>query len=165
MKAQNEGPSTPSNVDSLRKLATKNFARFAIQVQHASEEVQKKIIEQLPEFKELATGAIEKISQAHERTLSSLQKSEDEVHLGLKEWRAALIAMLDNPDLSLDDKLRITAEIGETVKHQVALLRESNRAKAALFGTVVLGVVGAVGVVVVAIAGGKFGIDQGGNDA
>lgn len=156
---------TPREINSLKKLANANFARFAIQVQHVSAEVQMKIIEQLPEFKKLATDAVEKISKAHESTLDSVQHSEDHAHQGIKEWRGALIAMLDDPDLSLDDKLRITSQIGETVRAHTALLAEGNKAKAALFVKTVLGVVGLVGLIIVAITGGKFGIDQGDNNA
>ena len=76
-----------------------------------------------------------------------------------------MITMLDDPSVSLDDQLRITAEIAETVKTQKAVYTASNKARAALFGTVILDIVGAVGLVVVAITGGKFGIDRGDNNA
>ena len=48
---------TPRDMKSLTKLANANFARFAVQVQHLSAEVQIKIIEQLPEFKKIAAEA------------------------------------------------------------------------------------------------------------
>lgn len=156
---------SPREVKSLQKLASSNFGKFAIQVQHMSADVQMKIIAQLPEFRKLATDAIDKISKAHEATLASDERGEDQVHAGIKEWRGALIAMLDDPDLTLDDKLRITAEIGETVKVQKAVHADGVKARAALFGTVTLAVIGAVGVIVVAITGGKVGIDQGDNNA
>jgi len=156
---------TPRDMNSLRKLANANFARFAVQVQHVSAEVQMKIIEQLPEFKKLATEAIEKVSKAHKSTLDSVQHSEDHAHQGIKEWRRALIAMLDEPSLSLDDKFRITAQIGETVRAHASLLAEGNRVKAALFLKAVVGVTGVVGLIIVAIVGGRFAIDQGGDNA
>jgi len=165
MSVEKDDNVTPREVRSMQKLASSNFGKFAIQVQHMSADVQMKIIEQLPEFKKLATEAIDKISKAHESTLASNEHSEDHVHAGIEEWRGALIAMLNDPNLTLDDKLRITSEIGETVKIQKALHADGVKAKAALFGTVTLAVVGTVGVIVVAIAGGKVGIDQGDNNA
>ncbi len=156
---------TPREVKSLKKLANSNFGKFAIQVQHMSADVQMKIIEQLPEFKKLATEAIDKIGQAHESTLAANEHSEDHVHAGIKEWRTALIDMLADPNLTLDDKLRITTAIGETVKVQKAVHADGVRARAALFGTVTLAVIGAVAVAVVAVTGGKVGIDQGDNNA
>ena len=152
--------STSREENSLRQLARTNFTKFAVQVQHVSTEVQIKIIEQLPEFKKLATEAIEKLGKAHETTMRSIEHSEDHVHQGAKEWRDALIAMLNDPGLSLEEKLRITAQIGETVRLQKEVHTENNKAKAALFGKTALGVVGVVGIIVVAITGGKLGIDQ-----
>lgn len=163
MSVDTDDQMSPREVNSLKKLASTNFARFAIQVQHASAEAQMKIIEQLPEFRKLATEAIEKISKAYESTLNSTQQSEEHVHQGIREWRGALLAMLEDPSLSLDDKFRITAQISETVKAHRAVLAEGNKVKAALYATAVVGIVGVVGIVVVAITGGKFGIDQGDN--
>lgn len=165
MSADRDTNASQREVKSLRKLANSNFGKFAIQVQHMSAEVQMKIIEQLPEFKMLATDAIESITKAHESTLSSNEHSEDHVHLGAKEWRNALIAMLDDPNLSLDDKLRITAQIGETVKLQRSVHADGVKAKAALFGSVTLAVISTVGVVILAVAGGKAGLDQGSSDS
>ncbi len=165
MAVENDDEVSPREVNSLKKLAKKNFARFAVQVQHVSAEVQMKIIEQLPEFKKLATEAIERVSKAHEATLNSIDHSADQAHEGIAEWRRALIAMLDEPDLTLDDKFRITSKIGDTVKVQASMIAEGNKLKAALFLQAVLGVVGVIGIIVVAIAGGKFGIEQDGDDA
>lgn len=156
---------TPREMNSLKKLANANFTKFAVQVQHVSAEVQMKIIAQLPEFKKLATEAIEKISKAHELTMDSIQHSEDHVHEGIKDWRGTLIAMVDDPSLSLDDKLRITNEISQTVKMQASIHVENNKAKVAMFGKVVVGAVAVLGIIVVAVTGGKFGIDQGDNNA
>lgn len=161
MATQTDDGSTSREVNSLRKLASTNFTKFAVQVQHVSAEVQMKIIEQLPEFKKLATEAIEKLGNAHETTMHSIEHSEDHVHQGAKEWRDALIAMLDDPSLTLEEKLRITAQIGETVRIQKEVHAENNKAKAALFAKTALSVVGVVGIIVVAITGGKFGMDQG----
>lgn len=165
MSVEKDESVTPREVRSLKKLAGTNFGKFALQVQHVSTEVQMKIIEQLPEFRNLATDAIDKISAAQESTLKSFEHSEDHVHQGASEWRAALIAMLDDPNLTLDEKLSITAQIGETVRTQKAVHSEGIRAKAALFGAGAIAVVAVVGAIVVAVAGGKIGIDGGSNDA
>ena len=124
-----------------------------------------RIIEQLPEFKKLATEAIDRVSKAHEATLNSIDHGADQAHQGFAEWRRALIAMLDDPSLTLDDKFRITSEIGDTVKAQASLIAEGNKVKAALFLQAVLGVVGVLGIIIVAIAGGKFAIEQDSDNA
>ncbi len=165
MTVEKDDEVTPREVNSLKKLASKNFARFAVQVQHVSAEVQMKIIEQLPEFKKLATEAIDRVSKAHEATLKSIDHTADHANQGITEWRRALIAMLDDPDLTLEDKFRITSKIGDTVKTQASMIAEGNKVKAALFLQAVLGVVGVLGTIIVAIAGGKFAIEQDGGDA
>ena len=67
--------------------------------------------------------------------------------------------------LTLDDKFRITSEIGDTVKAQASMIAEGNKLKAALFLQTVLGVVGVLGLIIVAIACGKFAIEQDGDNA
>lgn len=161
LDAERNDEVTPRKAEALHKLASSNFAKFAVQVQQASTEVQMKIIEQIPEFRKVAVEAVDSIAKAHDSTVSASQKSEDHVHLGAHEWRAALIAMLDEPTLTLEEKLRITAEIGETVKTQAAVHAENNKHRAALFGKVVLGGIAVAGLVVLAAAGGKLQIDGG----
>ena len=165
MATKSDDGSPSREVKSLKRLATTNFTKFAVQVQHMSAEVQMKIIEQLPEFRQLATDAIDKLGKAQDSTLHSMEHSEDHVHQGAMEWREALIRLLDDPSLTLDEKLRITAQIGETVRMQKEVHAENNRAKAALFGKTAVGVVGVVGLLVVAVTGGKFGMDQSDDNA
>lgn len=144
----------------LKKMASTNFARFAIQVEHMSAEVQMKLIEQLPEFQKLATGALDKLSEAHRATLDSMQAAEGHLDQGFEDWRKSLIAILDDSALSLEEKLRVTAEIGRTVREQAAVQADNNKARAALLKSVVWGSVVVIGAVVVAVTGGKIGVDQ-----
>jgi len=149
----------------LRKLAANNFSKFAIQVEHLSSEVQMKLIAQLPEFQKLAAGALEKITDAHRETLRSMDQNEDKLHEAFGEWRAALRTLLSDSSLTLDEKLRVTAEIGRTVREQADLQAQNHRAKAAMLGKVTVGSLVVVGSVVVAVTGGKLGIDQGDKSA
>lgn len=151
----------PKKAERLQKLAATNFSKFAIQVEHLSAEVQAKLIEQLPEFQKLATRAMDQLSEAHRETLRSMDHSEDQVHQGFEEWRAALAKVLDDPDLTLAEKLQITSEIGATVRQQAAHQKENHRAKLAAFGSVAVGSLVVVGTVVIAVAGGKLGVGQG----
>lgn len=151
--------------EKLRKLAASNFSKFAIQVEHLSTEVQMKLIAQLPEFQKLAGEALEKLTEAHRETLRSMDHSEDKIYKAFDDWRAALRTLLDDSSLTLDEKLRITAEIGRTVREQAALQAQNHRAKTAMFGKVAVGTLVVVGSIVVAVTGGKFGIDQGDKNA
>lgn len=151
--------------ESLKKLADKNYGKFAMQVQHMSEEVQKKLIEQLPEFRQLAGGALESLDKSFQAFLKSADDGDNQVHDAYREQRTILDAMLKDPDLSLDDKLRINAEIGRTVEGQHRLNSEARAAKTDAYVKTILGGAAIIGVVVVAITGGKFGLDQGSSDS
>lgn len=147
--------------DSLKKLAAKNYGRFAMQVQHMSEDVQKKLIEQLPEFRQLAGGALESLDKSFQAFLKSADEGDMQVHDAYREQRAILDEMLRQSNLSLDDKLRINTEIGRTVEGQHRLNSEARAAKTGAYVKTILGGAAIIGVVVVAITGGRFGLDQG----
>lgn len=146
---------------SFKKLAHRNFGRFAMQVQHMSEDVQKKLIEQLPEFRQLAQDALHSLDTSFQAFLSSTSEGDQQAHDAYREQRGFLAAMLDQPDLSLDDKLRINAEIGKTVEGQHRLNAEARAAKAGAYAKTVVGGAAIIAVVVLAVTGGKFGLDQG----
>lgn len=145
----------------LESLAQRNFSKFAMQVEHLSTEVQMKLIAQLPEFQKLANGALDKLSDAHRETLRSMNQNEAQVNEGFAQWRDSLRSILDDPSLTLEEKLKVTAEIGRTVQEQANLQRQNHAAKAAVLGKVAVASLAVVGAVVVAVTGGKFGIDQG----
>ncbi len=115
---------SPRRFESLKKLASKNYGKFAMQVQHMSEDVQKKLIEQLPEFRQLARGALGSIDKSFKAFLESADEGDRQVHDAYREQRAILDQMLKQPDLSLDEKLRINAEIAKTVAGQHRLMRK-----------------------------------------
>ncbi|BDI22557.1 hypothetical protein [Herbiconiux sp. L3-i23] len=150
---------------SLKKLARKNFAKFAVAIQHVSTEAQLKLIEQLPEFRKLAMGAVESISSAFEATLDADERSEAHVHEGYREWRRALISLLEQQDLSLDEKLRIASLIGETVKEQAQFDSRGKAFKKEVLAKVGLSVLGVVGVIALALTGGKLMVDDETDDA
>ncbi len=152
---------SPRKFESLQKLAAKNYGKFAMQVQHMSEDVQKKLIEQLPEFRQLASGALDSLDKSFAAFLSSSDEGDKQVHDAYREQRTSLRQMLRQPDLSLDDKLRINAEIAETVAGQHRLNAEARAAKASAYGKTVIGAVAVIGVIVLAVSGGKLGLDQG----
>ncbi len=159
----NDSPEETSarKVAKLKKMAASNFSKFALQVEHLSTEAQMKLIAQLPEFQKLASGALEKLTEAHRETLRSMSHNEDQLHEAFEEWRSALRKVLDDPAISLDEKLRVTEAIGQTVREQATLQAQNHRAKAAALGTVAVASLALIGTVVVAVTGGKFGIEQG----
>ncbi|MDT3330765.1 hypothetical protein Q9S78_08780 [Microbacterium sp. KSW-18] len=155
---------SPRKFESLKKLASKNYGEFAMQVQHMSEDVQKKLIEQLPEFRQLAGSALDSLDKSFKVFLKSADEGDRQVHDAYREQRAILDQMLKEPDFSLDEKLRINAEIAKTVAGQHRLNAEAKAAKAGAHAKTILGGVAVIGLIAVAVTGGKFGLDQGNSD-
>lgn len=156
----NDGVSA-SKFASLQRLSGKDFSRFAVELQHVSEQVQIKLIEQLPEFRKLATDAIASAERAFEATLKSNDENDRELNAAFKQWRDSLDKILQNPELTLEERLLVTREIGRTVELQSAKNTESKSFKAKLFQQLVVGAGVAVALVAVAVVGGKIGLDQG----
>lgn len=147
--------------DSLKKMAGKNFGKFAVQVQHLSEEVQLQLIAQLPEFRQLATAALTELDKSYQSFIKSADEGDRQVHEAYREWRATLDAMIRQPNLTLDEQLRIAAEIAKTVEGQRQLNAEARAVKAAAHAKNVMGAVAIVSVITLAVTGGKFMLDQG----
>lgn len=161
--AQNQNPSE-RKIESLTKLATKNFSRFAIAAQHMSAEAQIKLIQQLPEFRKLATDAVTSIERSYQATLKSNDESAQAVHSGYAALIGVLIKRLDKENLTLEDERWILNKIAEAVAEQKRMHNEDRNAKVAMFGKVVAGTAAVAVAVVVAVAGGKAALDQGNSD-
>ncbi|QIZ99426.1 hypothetical protein [Leifsonia sp. PS1209] len=161
--AANDGVSA-SKFASLRRLGAKDFSRFAVEMQHVSEQVQLKLVEQLPEFRKLAADAIASAEKAFEAALKSNDENDRELNAAFKQWRDSLDKVLENPELTLEERLLVTREIGRTVEMQSAKNTESKSFKTRLFQQLVIGAAVAVGIVAVAVVGGKVGLEQGGSN-
>ena len=95
-----------------------NAFDFFTMLSGVSEQVQLKVLEQLPEFRALAANAIDGIKSAYVDTLDAHDKSLDRVHRAFEETRAALIAQLDKPDLTFEQKMQIADRIVDTARQQ-----------------------------------------------
>lgn len=151
--------------DALKRLARTDFGRFAIEVQRVSDEVRLKLIEQLPEFRKLAGDAIDSLAEGHAATLKSFDEGDLALREAFKQWRDSLEAILDLPDLTLEQRLEVTREIGRTVELQAQKEAEAKGAKAKLFERLTLGIGIAAGIVILAVVGGKVGLEQGNADS
>lgn len=106
------------NISSWRELSKDKFMEFTSMLPDLSEGVQKKIIEQIPQFRALATDSVNAIGESFAAALTSSDSSTDRVHAAHEEWRATLIHLLDEPNLSFEQKMEIADRIGETVRGQ-----------------------------------------------
>ena len=147
-------------IESWRNLSKDKMLRFAAMMPDMDTEVTLKIIEQFPAFKELGLDTVKEIGKAHESTLKSNDKSQDQVYKALQENREILKGELDKDGLDWDQRKYIIEQIQETGK--LAFQKDSEGkqflntvlGKVAIFG----GSVVALGVVFV---GGKIMLEQG----
>ncbi|WP_068481527.1 hypothetical protein [Pseudoclavibacter helvolus] len=162
--ATNEGLS-PRKVEALKKLAAKNFGRFAISVQHMSAEAQIKLIQQLPEFRKLATEAVSSMEKSYKATLDSIDADAKPVHDHYGALIAALSKRLDRENLSREDERWLLQMFAQAVGEELRMQAENRAAKVAMFGKVVMGTAVVAAALVVAVAGGKAAVEQGDSDS
>lgn len=155
-----EGELTPAKIASMKKLAESNFTKFAFAVQEMSSEVRIKLIEQLPEFRELAKQSLTTLSDAFEKTLDSNDTSEKEIYAGYRSLIDALLNMLNKENLSLDEQFAITNKIGEVNRELVEIDKTNKQFKLQMFGKIATGALVVAAVVVAAVAGGKVALDS-----
>lgn len=156
---------SPARFRALQDLATTDFGRFAVEVQQVSEEVRLKLIEQLPEFRKLASESIDTLAQGYTATLKSFDEGDRALREAFKQWRDSLDKILDLPDLTLAQRLDVTREIGRTVELQAQKEAETKGAKAKLFERLTIGIGIAAGIVILAVVGGKMGLEQSSTDS
>lgn len=158
--ATSSGELTPKKLASLTNLAHSNFTKFAFAVQEMSSEARMKLIEQLPEFRELAKQTLATLSESFEKTLDSNDASEKEVFAGYRSLIDALLKMLEKDDLSLDEQIEITNKISEANRELVEIDKTNKQFKLQMFGKIATGALVVAAVVVAAVAGGKIALDS-----
>ncbi|PPG05279.1 hypothetical protein C5E06_02735 [Pseudoclavibacter sp. RFBI5] len=156
---------SPRKIEALQKLAAKNFGRFAITVQHMSAEAQIKLIQQLPEFRKLATEAVSSMEKSYKAALDSIDGDAKPVHDHYGALVSALSKRLDQPDLTREDERWFLQMMAEAVSAEVRMVAENRNAKVAMFGKAILGTAVVAVAVVVAVAGGTAGFNQGDSDS
>lgn len=160
MNGNGDGQISDRQFERMKKLASKNFGRFAVSMQQLSEDVQLKLIAQLPEFRQLANDALKSLDENFQATLKSNGPGEEAVHRSFEARQRTLEELLSDPDLSLQERLQVTSEIGKCSTEFAAWVAERGREKHALYRNAVFGTLAVVTTVVVAVVGGKAMLDQ-----
>jgi len=161
---QAKGGPTPARFAALKNLAHTDFGRFAVESQQVSDEVRLKLIEQLPEFRKLASDAIDSLAQGYATTMKSFDEGDRALREAFKQWRDSLDKILELPDITFEQRLEVTREIGRTVELQSQKEAETKGAKAKLFERLTIGIGIATGIAILAVVGGKMGLEQGNVD-
>ncbi|MEV4345001.1 hypothetical protein AB0J83_11040 [Actinoplanes sp. NPDC049596] len=115
------------DIDSWRNLSKEKVMRFAAMMPDMSNEVRMKIIEQFPNFKELALGTLSTLKGAHESTLGSNTQNQENIHNAYQDIRNALKEELKRDDLSAEDRRIIHDKLMETGQRESEKDTENKR--------------------------------------
>ncbi|MEO3775034.1 hypothetical protein [Micromonospora sp. B9E7] len=107
-------------IDTWRNLSKDKVIQLVAMMPEMEKEVQLKVIEQLPEITKFAVKAMTTVRRMHESTLSFNEKSQENVHRGYQEARAAIIAQLQRDDLSPEERRYLTDCLMQTADKESA---------------------------------------------
>ncbi|PZF62398.1 hypothetical protein DEI92_02600 [Curtobacterium sp. MCBD17_034] len=134
------------------------------EVQQVSDEVRIKLIEQLPEFRKLAADAINSLAEGYTTTMKSFDEGDHALREAFEQWRRSLDRILELPDITFEQRLELTREIGRTVELQSQKEAETKGAKVKLLERLTIGIGIAAGIAILAVVGGKMSLEQGNAD-
>ena len=141
-------------IKSIAQMPLEKSLEFFQMVPRMSKEVQIKALEQMPEFRTVANTAIGALGKVLDSALVANHKSLKKVHKAYEQERAALMKILDKPDLTFQEQFLVMDRIAETTKLQQEVDAKNKKFVAGAAGTIASGIV-AVTVTIIAIATGR----------
>lgn len=148
-------------IESWRNLSKDKFIDFVSELPNMSKEVAMKVVEQFPNFKELALGTFDQVQQQATEAVKANWKSQKKVHKAFEQYRGILSKELDRENLSPEDRFTVLRLLKEAIDTE-ALKDSEHKA----FVLRALGMVAAAAAIVVAAGltalGGKARIGGGG---
>ncbi|NHO85178.1 hypothetical protein [Micromonospora sp. CMU55-4] len=149
------------DIDTWRNLSKDKVFQLVAMMPEMEKEVQLKIIEQLPEITKLAVKAMITVRKVHESTLSSNEKSQENVHRGYRETRAAIIAQLQRDDLDPETRRYLNELLMQTADKESAKDSENKHFLDRWVNKTTLGVAAAAIVLTAVATGGKVALQNG----
>ncbi len=141
------------DIDSWQNLSRDKILQFVAMMPEMDMEVALKIVEQLPEFRKLATEALNTMEKQHESTLASNGQSQKRVHRAFQEVREILGGELAQAGLNWEQKKYIFELLMETAKRESDKDTENKGFLDRLSSKMVLGGVAAAAMAVVFVGG------------
>ena len=148
------------NIDSWKDLPKDKILQLVAMMPEMDTEVALKIVEQLPEFRKLATEALNVMEKQHESTLASNGQSQTSVHRAFQEVREILRDELARGGLIWEQKKYIFDLLMETAKRESDKDTENKAFLDMLSSKMVLGGVAAAAMAAVFV-GGKVVLQNG----
>jgi hypothetical protein len=150
-------------ISSWKNLSKDKLVAFVSMMPDMDRELARKIIEQFPEFRRFAEGALDVLAKRYDSALDHNRQSQDTFYQGTRELRSILAGELDKDYLTRDEREFIIEKLMELSRMDAQKDSENKRFLDSMFGkvTVAAGVVVAAGAV---ILGGKVAIQRGDSD-
>lgn len=102
-------------IDTWRNVSKEAVMKFAAILPDVDKEVALKIIEKVPEFTAFALETVNTVERAHATAHADNMQSMAQVHEACSEARQILKGQLDEQDLPLEERRRISDMVMETV--------------------------------------------------
>ena len=148
------------DIETWRNLSKEKVFQLVAMMPEMDKEVQLKVLEQLPEITRLAVKTMTTARKVHESTLSSNEKSQENVHRGYQETRAAIIAELQRDGLDTETRRHLVGLLMQTADKESAKDSENKHFLDGLVNKTTLGVAAALVLTAVA-AGAKVALQNG----
>jgi hypothetical protein len=150
-------------ISSWKNLSKDKLVAFVSMMPDMDRELARKIIEQFPEFRRFAEGALDVLAKRYDSALDHNKQSQHTFYQGTRELRSILAGELDKDHLTRDEREFIIEKLMELSRMDAQKDSENKRFLDSMFGkvTVAAGVVVAAGAV---ILGGKVAIQRGDSD-
>ena len=146
-------------IEDFRHLSKDTVMRFASSIQRMDPEVAKKALEQFPNFANAVKDGVVEYKEVAENVIKSGDKDHDALIAMIDAENQQLIKMLDEEELTLDEKFKIMDRL-DKLQDKVAEVNKEMRLYRLKVAGGVLGVIG-IGILSLAtILGGYSEISQ-----
>lgn len=146
-------------IEDFRHLSKDTVMRFASSIQRMDPEVAKKALEQFPNFANAVKDGVVEYKEVAENVIKSGDKDHDALIAMIDAENQQLIKMLDEEELTLDEKFKIMDRL-DKLQDKVAEVNKEMRLYRLKVAGGVLGVIG-IGILSLAtILGGNSEISQ-----
>lgn len=140
-------------IPSLRNRSKEKVAKLKAKLPEMASEVQLKIIEQFPAFRDLGKANIDAVAEAHKSALAANEASQNQFYKAAQDQRDALQADLNRDDLSWEQRDSLHDRYERNVGRVDAKDSESK-----LFQGAAMKLVAATGAVVVVLGAAFVGV-------
>lgn len=127
-------------IDDMRKFNTKDFIKIMSSLDKMDPEVVKELIGQIPNFLNFANETTTTLKESFDKTIKSDDESLNSIYANYDSLIGVLTSNLEEDDLSLDDKLKISSLISDLIHQKEETHFKQQQRRHELFKTIAISV-------------------------